>query len=66
MSNLTRFEKIAGGLFVAARAGNGAGLLILPFLLVPMAVVWMVWVLGSALFKGIAVLVAKATSPHSA
>ena len=62
---MTRFEKVAGGLFLAARTGNGAGLLILPFLLVPIAIGWMVWTVGCALFRGIGGLVAKATRTHS-
>jgi len=57
---MTSFQKMASGLFLAARAGRGGGLLLLPFLLVFIGIFWVMGTLGSLLVAAISDLVAKA------
>ncbi len=50
---MTNFQKIAGGLFLAARAGRGGGLVLLPFILVIMAAFWVLGLIGNLLVRGV-------------
>ncbi len=50
---MTNFQKIGGGLFLAARAGQGGGLLILPFFLVIAVFLWAIAALGNLLVGGV-------------
>ena len=56
---MTNFQKIAGGLFLAARAGRGGGLILLPFILVILAAFWVLGWLGSFIVRGVSLLVSK-------
>ena len=56
---MTNFQKIAGGLFLAARAGRGGGLLILPFFLMIAVFLWAVTALGNLLVGAISRLTAE-------
>jgi hypothetical protein len=56
---MTNFQKIAGGLFLAARAGWGGGLILLPFILVILAAFWVLGWLGSFIVRGVSLLVSK-------
>ena len=61
---MTSFHKIAGAMFIAARAGRGGGLLLLPFFLVFAGVFWVIGRLGSLLIgavSGLAPSAAKVT-----
>ena len=53
---MTNFQKIAGGLFLAARAGRGGGLVLLPFILLIMAAFWVLGSIGSLLVRGVSAL----------
>ena len=53
---MTNFQKIAGGLFLAARAGRGGGLVLLPFILLIMTAFWVLGSIGSLLVRGVSAL----------
>ncbi len=53
---MTNFQKIAGGLFLAARAGRGGGLVLLPFILLIMAAFWVLAWIGDLLVRGVGAL----------
>lgn len=54
---MTNFQKVAAGLFLAARAGRGGGLLLLPFFLIFLCLFWLVGMLANVAVKGIGSLV---------
>jgi hypothetical protein len=62
---MTSFQKIVGGLFLAARAGRGGALVLLPFILVIMAAFWLLGSLGSLgnlLVRGVTTLASNAVA----
>ena len=59
---MTNFQKIAGGLFLAARAGRGGGLILLPFILVIMVAFWVLGSLGNLLIRGVTMLASNAVA----
>ena len=63
---MTSFQKIAGGIFLAARAGRGGGLLLLPFFLVLFGACWMLSAVGTLLIRGIGGLVTAAMQANAA
>jgi len=63
---MTSFQKVAGGLFLAARVGRGGGLLLLPFFLVLFGACWMLSAVGSLLIRGIGGLVTAARQSNAA
>jgi hypothetical protein len=50
---MTNFQKVAAEFFLAARAGRGGGLLLLPFSLIFLALFWLVGMLANFVVKGI-------------
>lgn len=59
---MTSFQKIAGGLFLAARAGRGGVQVLLPFILVIMAAFWLLGSLGNLLVGGVITLASNAVA----
>ena len=63
---MTSFQKVASGIFLAARAGRGGGLLVLPFFLVLFGACWTLSAVGSLLIRGIGGLVTAAMQSNAA
>lgn len=59
---MTKFQKMAGGLFLAARAGRGGGLVLLPFILVIMVALWVLGWIGALLARGVGALSSHAAT----
>ena len=59
---MTKFQKIAGGLFLAARAGRGGGLILLPFILVITVAFWVLGSLGNLLIRSVTMLASNAVA----
>jgi hypothetical protein len=59
---MTSFQKIAGSLFLAARAGRGGALVLLPFILVIVAAFWLLGSLGNLLVRRVITLASSAVA----
>jgi hypothetical protein len=59
---MTNFQTIVGGSFLAARAGRGGALVLLPFILVITAAFWLLGSLGNLLVRGVTALASNAVA----